>query len=83
MEKSIYSQENTAVIGLLRQIREENGITQVDLAASLGVTQSYVSKIERGERMVDIVQLRTICHRIGTTLPKFVEQLETRLAKKK
>lgn len=83
MEKSIYSQENTAVIGLLRQIREENGITQVDLAASLGVTQSYVSKIERGERMVDIVQLRTICHMIGTTLPKFVEQLEMRLAKKK
>lgn len=81
MEKSIYSQENTEVVRLLKKFREDSGLTQIELAKALGVTQSYVSKIERGERMVDVVQLRTICISLGTTLSKFVSLLEKRLEK--
>ncbi|MEY4981642.1 MAG: hypothetical protein RL174_980 [Actinomycetota bacterium] len=33
----------------LREIREETGMTQVELAALMGVSQNRVSKIERGE----------------------------------
>ncbi|CAM2198406.1 DNA-binding protein (plasmid) [Paraburkholderia kururiensis] len=39
----------------LRQLRVGAGLTQVDLARRLKVDQSYVSKIERGERYVDIL----------------------------
>ncbi len=81
VEKSIYSRENSEVIQLLKKIREDAGVTQIQLAESLGVTQSYVSKIERGERMVDVVQLRTICIRLGTSLPKFANLLERQLEK--
>ncbi len=81
VEKSIYSRENAAVIRLLKQLRSDSGVTQVHLAESLGVTQSYVSKIERGERIVDIVQLRAICICLGSTLPKFVNLLEQQLQK--
>lgn len=81
MEKTIYSRENSEVIKLLKEIRDHAGVTQIQLADSLGVTQSYVSKIERGERVVDVVQLRTICICLGTTLPKFASLLEQRLGK--
>ena len=32
----------------MRDIRKEKGITQVELAENLSVTQSYISQIERG-----------------------------------
>jgi transcriptional regulator with XRE-family HTH domain len=47
----------------------------------LGQSQSFVSKAEAGERRLDVVQLRTICQALGTTLPTFVAKLEERLAK--
>lgn len=83
MEKSIFGSENRHVVQLLRDYRAKSGMTQVELAHKLNVTQSYVSKIERGERVLDIIQLRVICHCLGTTLPDFVAQLEARLHRRR
>lgn len=83
MEKSIYTEEYEVVLELLRQLREQSGITQVELAEKLGQSQSYVSKVERGDRRLDVVQLRTICHTLGGTLPKFIDDLEARLKKRR
>lgn len=80
MEKSIYSSEYRQVVILLRELREAKGVTQVELAEQLSVTQSYLSKVERGERVLDVVQLRTICIALGTTLPTFVRRLESRIS---
>ena len=82
MDKTIYTREYTAVLRLLKKARESAGITQVQLAERLGQTQSFVSKIERGERRLDIVQLRTILKEFKMSLPKFVEQFESVLAKR-
>jgi len=79
MEKSIYTQEYEVVLELLRALREESGITQTELAQMLEQSQSYVSKVERGERRLDVIQLRTICMTLGTTLPQFIAALESRL----
>jgi ribosome-binding protein aMBF1 (putative translation factor) len=46
------------------------------MAARLGETQSFVSKCERGERRMDIVELREFCKAMGLTLEKFVKQFE-------
>ncbi|HYV40074.1 MAG TPA: helix-turn-helix transcriptional regulator [Gemmataceae bacterium] len=83
MEKSIYTPEYAAVLRLLKQAREKAGITQVELAKKIEETQSYVSKVERGDLRLDIVQLRTLCRILGTTLPAFVQQLERELAGKR
>lgn len=83
MEKSIYSREYRAVTRLLKESREKAGVTQVDLAEALGQSQSFVSKCERGERRLDIIQLRTLCGEIGLTLPEFVESLEKALRSRK
>lgn len=41
----------------LVELREKSGLTQVELAARLGKPQSYVSKYERGERRLDLIDL--------------------------
>ena len=79
MEKSIYTAEYAAVTRLLVAARQKAGLTQVDLAEVLGQTQSFVSKYERGERRLDVIQLRTVCHALGVTLPEFVRRLEKAL----
>lgn len=79
MEKTIHSPDHRKAVAVLRAFRERSGITQVQLAEKLGLTQSFVSKVERGENRLDIIQLRTFCHALGTSLPAFVEALETSL----
>jgi transcriptional regulator with XRE-family HTH domain len=83
MEKSIYTAEYAALLALLREAREAAGLTQVQLARALGQSQSFVSKAEKGDRRLDLVQLRTICLALGTALPEFVARLEERLERGK
>ena len=64
---------------LLRQVRVEAGLRQVDVAAKLGVPQSYVSNYESGERRLDILELRNLCDALGITLPNFAKRLERQL----
>lgn len=79
MEKSIYTREYAVLLRLLRQAREAAGITQVQLAKKLRLTQSLYSKMERGECRMDIIQVRTICRILGITFPEFIDRLENAL----
>lgn len=79
MEKSIFSGDYTLVLQLLRDARRRAGMTQEGLAERLGKTQSFISKCERGERRLDIVDVREICRALGTTLPEFVADFEQAL----
>ncbi|MBI2479872.1 MAG: helix-turn-helix transcriptional regulator [Planctomycetia bacterium] len=83
MAKSIYTREYTAVTRLLRETREATGLTQVELAEKLGQSQSFVSKYERGERRLDVIQLRTVCLTLEMSLPEFVDRLEKVLRSRK
>ncbi len=58
MKRSIYSKEHEFLVGRLKQARREAGIDQSQAAKLLGKSQSYISKIESGQRRVDIVQLK-------------------------
>jgi transcriptional regulator with XRE-family HTH domain len=80
MDKSIYTREYTILRELLRQTRRRAKLTQTEVAARIGQTQSFVTKCERGERRLDVIQLRTICLALGTTLTAFTRKLERRLA---
>ena len=79
MEKSIYTREYEVLIRLLRETREQANVTQVELARRLKQTQSFVSKIELGDRRLDLVQLRTILTALGTSLGEFVTRFEEAL----
>jgi transcriptional regulator with XRE-family HTH domain len=80
MEKSIYTREYGAMLRVLRQARKDAGLTQVQLAKKLRLTQSFVTKVECGDRRLDVIQLRTICRLFGMSLRDFVDRLEAELS---
>ena len=76
MKKTIHSVEYTALLRLLRQKRQDAGLTQLQLARALRTSQSFIGKCERGERRIDAVELRAFCMAMGMTLAEFAVELE-------
>jgi len=72
MSKSIYGAEYKKVVENLRKAREDAGLRQEDVAQKLGKPQSYISKIERGERRVDIVELKAFARLYKKSLDFFI-----------
>lgn len=60
--KSIHSNEYKTVVKKLREARKGAELTQTEAAKKLNKPQSYISKIERGERRVDVVELSKIAN---------------------
>lgn len=77
MPKSTFTQEYAEFVRRLREAREAAELTQEQLAQRLGQGQSFVSKYERGERRLDVVELNAVCQAIGISLVEFVQSLET------
>ena len=63
-----------------QELRKSKGFTLKQLAELLGADQSDISKIERGERRLDVVELIYICRVLGIPATEFIENVETRLA---
>jgi transcriptional regulator with XRE-family HTH domain len=82
MDKSIHTDEYETLVDLLKEAREAAELTQEELAAKLKQSQSFVSKMETGDRRLDLVQLRTVCAVLGITLTDFVARFEERVAEK-
>lgn len=76
MEKSIHSARYAVFLKMLKRARQDAGMTQTDLAREVGETQTFVSKCERGERRIDVVELQTFCRAFNVSLVKFVAALE-------
>jgi transcriptional regulator with XRE-family HTH domain len=80
MDKSIYSREYEIFLRRLRAARRGAGLTQAQLAERVDQTQSFISKCERGERRLDIVEARAFCIAIGISFPRFVAEFEKEIA---
>ena len=76
MKKRIYIAQRGRLVSLLREMRIEAGLTQVDLAARIEKDQAYVSRYESGQRRLDVLEVREICQVIGVTLEEFAKRLE-------
>lgn len=58
MSRVIYSKYHIDAIERLKKARQDSGLDQADVAKLLDKSQSYVSKMEAGQRRVDIVALK-------------------------
>ena len=60
MGKSIYSKEYKGVVNKLKKARQKAGLKQEEVASKLKKPQSFISKIESGERRVDVAELKQL-----------------------
>lgn len=79
MKKSLHSPEYKILLELLYQLRVSAGFKQIELADKLGVPQSFVSKVESGERRLDIIELRYLLSKVNMSLSEFVAELEKKI----
>ncbi|HGB3473270.1 TPA: helix-turn-helix domain-containing protein [Salmonella enterica subsp. diarizonae serovar 61:l,v:z35] len=72
---SVYSDEYRMVIKALRDARLAGRITQEALARSLGRPQSFIAKVENGERRLDVVEFVHICHLLQINPASIISKL--------
>lgn len=79
MARSTHHPDYQTLLTLLRDLRERAGVTQFSLAEGLSNTQTFISKVERGERRIDVVEFIEICEALDVDpLAAFGEFLKRR-----
>ena len=73
MTKTIFSKEHKTLIERLKKARIDNGLDQSEVARLLGKTQSYISKIEAGQRRIDIVALKEFAKLYNKDINYFIK----------
>ena len=61
---------------LVRRLRQERGYSQEEFSFRVGLHQTYVSSVERGERNNTIQTADRIAKALGTTLADLFGELE-------
>ena len=60
----------------LKMMREKAGLRQGQIAGYLGVTQTFISKVESGERNLTVDQLESVVNLYGYSLAAFADMVE-------
>ena len=76
MPKSLFTRRHTQLRKLLVKARKDAKLTQVQLAVRLHRRQAYISRIERGERRVDVVEFMDLARAIGVDPVKFIAEFK-------
>jgi len=72
MPNPLHSPQYEVFRRLLVKARQESGLTQVEVAERLGKPQSFVSKIERGERRLDFPEFIQLADALGVDPEEFI-----------
>jgi transcriptional regulator with XRE-family HTH domain len=76
MAKAKFSDRYKKLLSLLVKTCEEAGVRQSDVARKLGVPQSYVSKVESGERRLDVVEFIRLAEASGSDPVRIVRAVQ-------
>ena len=76
MTKSIFSKQYDLLRELLITARQQNRLTQAQVAAKLNKPQSFVSKYERGERRLDVVEFLEVTRALDVDPSFMIERIE-------
>lgn len=74
--KSVFTGEYAIFLQRLISARKEAGLTQQDMAGRLHKLQSFVSKYERGERRLDVVEFMSICRALEVDPCAIIREIE-------
>jgi DNA-binding transcriptional regulator YiaG len=73
--KSVFTKRYKLFLSLLVSIREEKGLSQRELAKKLKRIHTFVSKYERGERRLDVVEFLDIAKALGADPHEIINKL--------
>jgi transcriptional regulator with XRE-family HTH domain len=76
LAKTLRSKRYKALIGLVVAKREAAGMTQSDLAARLGKSQSFVARLESGQRRITVLEFMTLAKILRFDPYKLISTLE-------
>lgn len=65
MPSSLHSPDYRRFRSILAESRRQAGLSQAQLAAKLSRPQSFVSKFERGERRLDVIEFKAVAEALG------------------
>ncbi|MFM5890624.1 MAG: multiprotein-bridging factor 1 family protein [Dolichospermum sp.] len=77
MSKSVFTEEYNQFRKMLIDARKAANLTQAELSAKLERPQSYVSKYERGERRLDLIEFLQLAQVLEIDPLTFIENLLT------
>jgi transcriptional regulator with XRE-family HTH domain len=81
MKPSTYTSDYAHLLAELRSARLSAGVSQVQLAETLGQLQTYVSKCELGDRRMDVIEMRAWVLALGADPVAFMAGLEDRITR--
>lgn len=73
MKTGYWLPEYKAFLEKLIQARKSSGLTQVQVANLINKPQSFVSKCEKGERRVDVLELKLFAKHYQKTIDYFLD----------
>ncbi|WP_290538740.1 helix-turn-helix transcriptional regulator [Alcanivorax sp.] len=61
---------------ILKRLRAQKEVTQLQLAEALGRPQSFVSKYESGERRLDVLEFIQVCNALNESPSDVIQKIE-------
>ncbi|MDI7920705.1 helix-turn-helix domain-containing protein [Ferirhizobium litorale] len=65
VQKTLGSRRHEALVARIIEKRKAAGLTQEDLARALGEHQSFIARLESGQRRIDVIEYLTLAEAIG------------------
>ena len=75
MAKTLGTARHHALVAMLIEARERAGMTQTELAKRLGEYQSFVARLESGQRRIDVVELIELASALDFDAPTMVRDV--------
>ncbi|MCA1442678.1 helix-turn-helix transcriptional regulator [Ensifer sp. IC4062] len=79
MQKTLGSRGHEALVALLIEKRKIAGLTQDDLAKAVGEHQSFIARLESGQRRIDVIEYVTLAQVIGFDPIEALKQLVSKV----
>jgi transcriptional regulator with XRE-family HTH domain len=74
--KTLGSKQHKRLIAILIAKRESANMTQTQLAEAVGEYQSFIARLESGERRIDVVELIQLARVIGFDASEVIKEVE-------
>ncbi len=75
MGKTLGSARHKLLVDFIVSKREAAGLTQTQLAEKLGEYQSFVARLESGQRRIDVIEFLDLAAKLGFDPAKAIRQI--------